>query len=102
MSESDVGFAAERTHLSWRRTILSALVVVLLAVSKVVVTSPTPAAVLIVCLMILSWLAIVLIARRRLAALRDGRRVPVSTSPALVALLVAGYAILAAILIIKP
>jgi hypothetical protein len=100
MSESDLHRAAERTRLAWRRTILSALAVVLLAVSKVVVTFPRPAAVPIVGLMILSWLAIALIARRRAAALQGGRRVSIGTSPAQLALLIVGYAILAAALII--
>jgi uncharacterized membrane protein YidH (DUF202 family) len=100
MSDSDLTQAGERTRLAWLRTILSALAVVLLAVSKVVVTSHRPAAVLIVGLMILSWLAIALIARRRAAALRDGRRGPIGTSPALVALLIVGYAVLAADLIV--
>jgi hypothetical protein len=99
VNESDLRRAAERTRLAWRRTILSALAVVLLAASKVVVTSPRPATP-IIGIMILSWLAIALIARRRAAALRGGRRAPIGTSPALLALLIVGYAVLAAILII--
>src|SRR3981189_1727461 len=100
MRQSESCQARERTRLAWRRTVLSALVVVLLAVSKMVVTSPRPAAVPIIGLMILSWLAIALIARRRAAALRSGRRVPIDASPALLALLIVGYAVLAAGLII--
>jgi hypothetical protein len=100
VNESDLRRAAERTRLAWRRTILSALAVVFLAASKLVVTFPKPAAVPIVGLMILSWLAIALIARRRAATLRAGRQAPIGTSPALLALLIVGYAVLAAALII--
>jgi hypothetical protein len=100
MIERDLGHASERTRLAWRRTVLSALGVVLLAVSKVVVTSSRPAAVPVVGLMMLSWLAIALIARRRAAALRGGRRAPIGTSAAVLALLIVGYAVLAAGLIV--
>jgi uncharacterized membrane protein YidH (DUF202 family) len=96
---SDAVQAAERTHLSWRRTVLSGLAVVLLAASKVVLTAPRPVGGLIVWFMILSWLAIGLIARRRMASLRAGRPVLINRSPAVVALLVTAVALLAALLL---
>ena len=97
---NEVGQAVERTRLSWRRTVLSGLTVVLLAWTKVLVSSTTPAAVLVVSLMVLTWICILSITRRRLTALRHRTRAPITRSPALVALLVAGCAVLAATLII--
>lgn len=105
VGSGDVGQAAERTHLSWRRTVLSALVVMLLAVTKIVVAAPTPYAVRLLGLMLLSWLGLIWLARRRMTALRRmatlraGSWVPISRSPALIALLIATYAALATLLV---
>ncbi len=98
--DPDVVAAAERTHLSWRRTILSALVVGLIAVSKLILASPSPGESAIVVLIpnvgfAIVWFAIMTVARRRMSALRSGRRVLVNRSPGLLALLITTYAALA-------
>ena len=95
---SEAQRAAERTHLSWRRTVLSALLVMLVAVSKVVLTTPRPRAVLVLLLMALGWLGIAAIARRRMASLNGARRT--YHSPAPLALLIVAFAALAAALIL--
>jgi uncharacterized membrane protein YidH (DUF202 family) len=92
--DAEVAGAAERTHQSWRRTVLSALVVGLLAVSKLILTAPMRDGPVIVSLMALGWFAIVAIAHRRMATLRAGRRVLINRSPALLALVVIAYAAL--------
>jgi uncharacterized membrane protein YidH (DUF202 family) len=96
-SWTDMAGAVERTRLSWWRTALSALAVALLAVFKVVLAQTRPGAVL-ACLMAVAWLGILGIARHRGITLRNGRRI--NRSPALLALVTAGYAVLAAALIL--
>jgi hypothetical protein len=94
---TDVARAVERTRLSWRRTTLSALAVVLVAASRVALTRSRPRAVLMF-VMAIGWLGILGIARHRGLTLRNGRRI--SRSPALLALVTAAYAALAAALIL--
>jgi hypothetical protein len=96
---SDVGLAAERTRLSWRRTTLSAAAVVLLAAAHVLGGHPTPAALAAIALMATVWLVILAVAQRRISAL--GRRATAGATPATVALLATGYAVLGLLVIIR-
>lgn len=94
----DAGQAIERTRLSWRRTVLSALAVTLLAVSKLVIAAPNRGALVVLVLMAVTWCGCLAVATRRMSALRHGNLAPVSRSPARLALLVTAYAALAAAL----
>ena len=95
----DVSQAVERTQLSWRRTVLSALAVVLLAATKVLMNAPRTVAALAVWLMVLGWFAITYVAWRRMTSLRASRLGPANRSAAVMALLVAALALLAAVLV---
>jgi hypothetical protein len=95
----DVGLAAERTRLSWRRTTLSAAAVALLAAAHILGGHPTPTAVAAIAVMAIVWLVILAVAQRRISAL--GRRVTAGATPATVALLVTGYAALGLLVIIR-
>jgi hypothetical protein len=96
---TDPGLAVERTRLAWRRTLLGALAVMLLALTHV--ADLTRLASIAIGLMGLCWLGIVAIANRRMGQLRAGRHSRVTTSPGAVALLITGYAGLAVALILS-
>lgn len=90
----------ERTRLAWRRTTLSVTVVVLLAVSGVLVRGVTALALACVALMAGTWLAVLVLAHRRITALARGASPAVRRQPALVALLAAGLAMLGCLLVL--
>jgi uncharacterized membrane protein YidH (DUF202 family) len=94
------GLQAERTRLAWRRTTLAATAVALIAVSAVVVDGPTPRALVAVAILAGAWVTLVVVAQRRIDALGGRLTSGAGHSPAVVTLLVTGYALLAAILIL--
>jgi len=93
------GLSAERTRLSWRRTTLAATAVALLAVSAAIVDRPTPLGLAAAALLAWAWLAILVIAHRRIGALGRGVTATAGRWPAVLAFLVTAYAVLATILI---
>ncbi len=94
------GLQAERTRLSWRRTTLAATTVALLAAAAAIVDRPTPHGVAAAALIALAWLAILVIAQRRIDALGRGVTATLGRWPAVLAMLVTAYAVLSAVLII--
>lgn len=63
--EPDVGAAAERTRLAWRRTSLSATAVALLAARSAFTPHPGGAAILITAGVLTGWAALVALGYRR-------------------------------------
>lgn len=88
------GTQRERTRLSWRRTTLTAAVSAVLLETKLLVDGPKVAAALIGLAVTLGWFGLVLVAYRRIHALDAGVTTALRRSPALVAALVGGYALL--------
>jgi Domain of unknown function (DUF202) len=94
------GLQAERTRLSWRRTTLAATAVALLAVTAGLMDRPTPVGLAAAALLALAWLAILIVAQRRIDALGRGVTATAGRWPAVLALLVTAYALLSTVLII--
>jgi uncharacterized membrane protein YidH (DUF202 family) len=69
--EQDVGAAAERTRLAWRRTGLSATAVAMLAVRPAFRPHPGVVAILITACTLAGWAALVALAYRRTDGLRS-------------------------------
>jgi hypothetical protein len=94
------GLQAERTRLAWRRTVLSAAVVGLLAVIRLVTGGAGPASIAGLALFAAGWVAVLVVARSRLRRLTDVRSgTPAHNAPARLALLTAALA-LASILLL--
>ena len=96
---ADVGLAAERTRLAWRRTTLTASIVALLAVHQAVAGGRTPVHLVALAAVAGCLLAILALAHRRIMALARGDRAAVGRSPAVLSLLVLAYAGLGLLLI---
>jgi hypothetical protein len=90
------GLQAERTRLAWRRTTLSATIVLLLAGSRAVTGGARPLALVAIAVMALLWLAFLAIAHRRITAIGAGAP---RAAPALVALLAAALALIGILLV---
>jgi uncharacterized membrane protein YidH (DUF202 family) len=94
------GLARERTRLSWRRTTLSAgIAAILLEIQLITDASPVVAALggLVIAT---GWFGLVMLAYRRIRTLDRGLNPTLTRSPALVTLLVGGYALLGLIFVI--
>jgi hypothetical protein len=65
------GLQRERTRLAWRRTTLAVTVVTLLGVSRVLVGGVRPPTVIGLALAALVWLAVIVVAHRRIRALTE-------------------------------
>jgi Domain of unknown function (DUF202) len=91
----------ERTRLAWRRTTLATTVVGLLAIRVAMVPRPNPVAMLVLALVGAGWLGVLGLAHQRIGQLSRGRPAAVRRSPAALALLTAGYAILGAALLLR-
>jgi len=85
------GTQPERTRLSWRRTVLAATVVTLL-----VARLSVPA----LALAVLDWLAVLVLAQRRISALSAGRTGVANRVPLAAAAAVFGYAVLGALFVL--
>jgi hypothetical protein len=100
-STGDAGLQAERTRLAWRRTTLAATAVAVLAATRLVVVGVQPAGLAATCAIALSWLALLIVADRRLRRLTTVRPdgYPLTTAPALLGLLTALVAALGLLLV---
>jgi hypothetical protein len=94
----DPGRQPERTRLSWRRTVLAATVVALLA-GRLAADRSTPAAILALAAVAAGWLVILAIAGRRVTALAAAEPVPARWAVPLIALTSVGYAGLGVVLL---
>jgi hypothetical protein len=94
----DPGRQPERTALSWRRTLLAATVAALLA-ARMAVTEPTPVALVAVVAMAVGWLAILVLAVRRMTAMAAAEPGPVGWAVPLTTLVTAVYAGLGMVLV---
>ncbi|MDQ0983606.1 DUF202 domain-containing protein [Streptomyces sp. V2I9] len=83
----DPGLQPERTRLAWRRTTLSATVVVLLAARQALHSGATAGAPAGVALSALAWLGFLLAAHRRMVVLGAARPEPLAPRGALTATL---------------
>ena len=92
----DSGAQLERTRLAWRRTVLAAAVVTLLAARLVMMNASGPFAPAGLAIIMLAWLGLAGLARRRIRRLS---RPAGYTLPAMV-LLVLVYCVLAAVILV--
>ncbi|MFG3498370.1 DUF202 domain-containing protein [Streptomyces sp. NPDC047928] len=74
----DPGLQPERTRLAWRRTTLSCTVAAVLAARQAVHDGATPAGLVGAALSLLVWLAFLVVAHRRMAALGPARPRPLT------------------------
>jgi uncharacterized membrane protein YidH (DUF202 family) len=100
----------ERTRLAWRRTTLAPLALIAIAVAHLLVGRARPASAVAsaaagglfaVLLMLLGWLSLYVVARRRMLALRAGSTARVVRSPAAVGLLCAAFAVPGLLLLLR-
>lgn len=89
----------QRTELSWRRTMIS-FVLALLLLLRLTATAPVAARVGAAGLAFAIWLLLLLVTRRRIAALRAGRLAGPTRATAAIALAVVAYAMLGVLLIL--
>ncbi len=94
----DPGRQPERTALSWRRTLLAATVAALLA-ARMGVAQPTPVALVAVAAVAAGWLAILVLATRRMTAMAAAEPGPVNWAVPLTTLVTAVYAGLGVVLV---
>ncbi|MET9700297.1 DUF202 domain-containing protein [Streptomyces sp. NPDC006529] len=73
MSARDPGLQPERTRMAWRRTTLSASVTAVLGVRQALRGSGSPSAVAVTAVIVVVWLALLVVAHRRMTELADGR-----------------------------
>ncbi|MQA27507.1 MAG: DUF202 domain-containing protein [Micromonosporaceae bacterium] len=66
----------ERTRFAWRRTVLTGVVVALLALRQALLADPAWARGLAVVVVLLAWLAALVLGHRRVAALGRGEQEP--------------------------
>jgi uncharacterized membrane protein YidH (DUF202 family) len=92
------GAARERTRLAWRRTALAVTVVAVLTVRLAMRAGLSWSAPLVVP----GWLAVLAVAHRRARATAAARPVPPGTDLPIVAVAVAGFALLGIGLVVLP
>jgi hypothetical protein len=97
--QRDPGRQPERTRLSWRRTVLTASVVALLA-GRLAADRSTPAALVVLTAVAAGWLVILAVAGRRITALAAAEPAPVRWAVPLTAVTSIGYAGLGALLLV--
>ena len=93
--------AYERTQLSWRRTVLSALVVALLCARLALESEPVPVAAVLVTLVGIAWLSLLVVAQRRIRRLDATDATPPARTFPLVVGLVSAYVAVSAILVLR-
>jgi uncharacterized membrane protein YidH (DUF202 family) len=84
----------ERTYLAWRRTVLAATVVALLAGRLAIREPATPARLLVAAAVLGGWLAILLASSRRIGAMRTRAPEAARWSVRVTTLVAVGYAVL--------
>jgi drug/metabolite transporter (DMT)-like permease len=93
--------AYERTRLAWRRTILTALVVAILAGRQAIETQPVPVAAFLAGIVAALWVGLSAAAQRRIHRLDAAVAEPPASTFPLVVGLILGYVILSAILVLR-
>jgi hypothetical protein len=96
------GTARLRTRLSWRRTALAATGVLLLTLRTALLVQSAVGRALIVTLSVLGWLGLLAICRKRIAAVSGTPPAPAGWTPALMALGIAGFAVLGIVAAVLP
>jgi uncharacterized membrane protein YidH (DUF202 family) len=98
----DGGQAPERTQLAWSRTLLAGTVAAIVLVRLALHTGPTVRGAIAAAGAMLGWVLLVLLIQPRTRAL--ARRPPPAATrePALLALFVVGYVVLAIALVVLP
>ncbi len=96
------GLAAERTQLAWTRTLLAGTVVAVLVLRVALHTGLTVVAGIGTGAALLGWSLLVVLARRRIAALHGTPPAPARREPLVMTLLVVGYAGLAIAFAVLP
>jgi uncharacterized membrane protein YidH (DUF202 family) len=95
------GAAPERTRLAWRRTVLAATAVAVLAV-RLAITGASPAvAAFVIAFTTATWLAFALVAQRRIAQLDAHDGVPPTRSLTHVVRLISVYEVIALVLVLR-
>jgi uncharacterized caspase-like protein len=94
------GQQRERTRLAWRRTALASTVASLLASRLAVGTRLTAGGALAVAGVAALWLTTMAICQHRIGALAADRPVRASRAPAVLAAVVAGYALVGALIVV--
>jgi uncharacterized membrane protein YidH (DUF202 family) len=96
----DRGAAAERTRLAWRRTTLAVTAITLLIARMATLTTTLAVGLVGLALALAGWVAAIVLAHRRITDLGRGQPLAaVRRSPAVLALFVAWYALIGALLI---
>ena len=90
----------ERTRLSWRRTVLAGTVVGLLLARLAVPGRPGPAGAVVLALAVADWLALLVLAQRRIAGLAMDRPAAARRGPVAAGVTLLGYAALGALLVL--
>ncbi|MGC9666237.1 DUF202 domain-containing protein [Planosporangium sp. 12N6] len=96
----DPGRQPERTRLSWRRTVLAATAVSILAVRLAAGTRLTARGALGVAAVAALWLLVVTVAHRRIGALTADRPRTAGRSAPVLTAAVVGYAVVGAVLLL--
>jgi uncharacterized membrane protein YidH (DUF202 family) len=96
------GTARLRTRLSWRRTALAATGIMLLTLRVALRLDNGPGQALIIVVGVLGWLGLLALCQRRIAAMAGSPPVPAGWIPAVMALGIAGFAILGVAAAVLP
>jgi hypothetical protein len=96
------GTARLRTRLAWRRTALAATAVLLLTVKTALLLHSAAGRALIIALGVLGWLGLLAVCRQRIATVSGTPPAPAGWTPALMALGIAGFAVLGIVAVVLP
>ena len=96
------GAAAERTDMAWRRTVLGGTVVGVLAIRLAVRHPADVLHVLIIAAIAIGWVVLLVLAHRRISAMRVPTPSQIGRTLPIVAIMTAGVAVLAIVLVVVP